>query len=230
MPWILEYFKENSIDNILFQQADPDPTKSLPLKFRRYELLTMRVQALNEFGAERVNYEIVSNQADDPADLRYSFIIHGDKNMVLAQSAFIYLKKGEPGQTDIDLDIDALMKYFGFELDLYCAADPCDNNEDPYSFRATAYLPCWPKRFRDTNFRYLVEKTIQQESPAHTHINIVWIGIAEMQRFETAYINWLLEMAQTEVPSYEKTNPLVDIINTIVPCGECEDDCSGRPT
>jgi hypothetical protein len=119
------------------------------------------------------------------------------------------------------------MDYCGFKLDFYCDANPCDNNEDPYSFRTTIVLPCWPKRLRDATFRNFVEKTIQTESPAHVHTRIVWIGIAEMQRFETAYSDWLLEQAQTEMPSYDKVNPLVDVLNTLQPCGTCNDDCSG---
>ena len=117
------------------------------------------------------------------------------------------------------------MRYFEFELDLYCEANPCDNNEDPYSLRATAILPCWPKRLRDPTFRNLVEKTIQTESPAHVHTRIVWLGIQEMQRFEKVYCEWLLEMSQTEMPSLEKTNPLVDVLNTLRPCEVCEDEC-----
>jgi hypothetical protein len=62
---------------------------------------------------------------------------------------------------------DALIKYLSFQLDLYCEEDPCDHNEDPYSFRTTIVLPCWVKRFRDKTFRNLVEKTIQNETPAH---------------------------------------------------------------
>lgn len=46
-----------------------------------------------------------------------------------------------------------------------------------------------------------------------------------MQRFEKVYNAWLLEMAQTEVPDYEIVNPLVDVINSLVPCGVCTDDC-----
>jgi hypothetical protein len=118
-----------------------------------------------------------------------------------------------------------LMHYFGFELDLYCQEDPCDNDEDPYSFRATIVIPCWPKRFRDPTFRGLVEKTIQTESPAHVHIRVMWIDILEMQRFEKVFKDWLKENSQTEMPDYGIVNPLVDVLNTLKPCGVCDDDC-----
>lgn len=234
MPWVLEYFRFNPATKLfdqsfLWQAVPLDESLPVALKFRRYEYLAQRVRDLQEFGSERINYEIVSNQETDPAKLKYGFIIHGDGKTVLAQSLFLFNKK-VPGQAgnipdDVEQEIENLMRYFEFKLDLYCEANPCDNNEDPYSLRATAILPCWPKRLRDATFRNLVEKTIQTESPAHVHTRIVWLGIQEMQRFEKVYCDWLLEMSQTEMPALEKTNPLVDVLNTLRPCGVCEDEC-----
>jgi len=238
MPWILEYLKlpVNAGDkSLLFQQAFADGSDPLPLKFRIYQSLTQRVRDLQEFASERMNYEIVSNleEQEDPANTKYSFIIHGSKNVVLVQSDFKYSKRtqkqideGVPGAADdIDNLIEELIRWFGFELDLYCEEDPCDNNEDPYSFRVTVVLPCWPKRLRDNTFRNLVEKTIQTEFPAHIHTRVVWVGLQEMQRFEEVYINWLEEMAQNEMPRYEIVNPLVDKLNSLQPC-TCDEDCS----
>ena len=235
MPWVLNYLKakkgSTKIDYpFLFQQVYTDATAPVEMKFRRYPQLTKRIQDLREFGSERINYEIVSNGAAVAADVKYGFIIHqGEGGAVLAQSLYEYNKKDpktkKPVEDDVEEAINALMRYFSFELDLYCEADPCDNNEDPYSLRATVVLPCWPKRFRNAGFRNLVEKTIQTESPAHVHIRVVWLDIAEMQRFEKVYGPWLQEMAQTEMPAYEKVNPLVEVLNTLRPCGSCEDDC-----
>jgi len=236
LPWVLEYIRRNSSTNawdqsFLFQEAFADGSAPVPLKFRRYENLAKRVKELQEYGSERINYTIVDNREEDPAKRRYSFIIHGDMGIVLAQSTFIFNKKSTADSApevtdDIEKEISALMRYFGYQLDLYCAADPCDNNEDPYSFRTTVVLPCWPRRLRDITFRNLVEKTLQTESPAHVHTRIVWVGISEMLRFEKVYYDWLQEMAQTEMPSHEKVNPLVEVLNTLKPCGICEDDCS----
>jgi hypothetical protein len=225
MPWVLEYFPYGSErkpeNSILFQKVSPDDAvRPERMKFRRYEYLAQRVRDLHEFGAERINYEIVSNMENDALKPRYGFIIHGNRHVVLAQSLYLFNTRD-----DVEHEIERFMRYFEFEFDLYCEANPCDNNEDPYSFRATAVLPCWPKRFRDPSFSNLVEKTIQSESPAHVHTRIVWLGIQEMQRFEKAYGEWLLEMSQTEMPSYAKTNPLVDVLNTLRPCGVCEEVC-----
>jgi hypothetical protein len=218
LPWVLEYMRNdtNHQQSILWQQVPIDGTAPTPLRFRGYEDIVKQVRDLQEFGSEHINYEIVSNQETLP---KYGFIIHGEKDVILAQSLFMNTT------TDIEEEIEKLTRYFGFELDWYGDANPCDNNEDPYSFRTTAVLPCWPKRFRDPTFRNLVEKTLQAESPAHVHTRIVWLGVQEMQHFETAYSAWLLEMSQTEMPSYEKTNLFVDVLNNLRPCGLCEDEC-----
>ncbi|SKC66342.1 hypothetical protein [Ohtaekwangia koreensis] len=241
MPWVLEYFRLNPASqkydqSILFQEVSlEEGEEPIPLKFRRYESLAKRVRDLQEYGSERISYEIVSNQQEEPGDLKYSFTIHGENDTVLAQSLFVFNKRtrqqienNESVPNDIEIEIQNLMRFFAFELDLYCEENPCDHNEDPYSFRATAILPCWPKRFRDPTFRALVEKTIQSEAPAHVHVKVIWIGTSEMQQFEKVYQQWLKEMALTEMPSYEYVNPLVEAINTLKPCGCCEDECSGE--
>jgi len=240
LPWVLEYMRLNPTkdnngtiidyrydESILFQETFPDQADPVLLKFKRYEALSDRVKDIQEFGTERVNYEIVSDESDSATGPKYAFKIKG-KGQVLAMSPFMFnkrLKGHSPVEDDIEIEIAALIKYFGFELDLYCKQNPCDHNEDPYSFRATALFPCWPKRFRDSTFRRLVEKTVQTESPSHVHINVVWIGFAEMLRFEKAFRRWLKEMARTELPTYEQVNPLVNQLNTVESCSDCEEGC-----
>ncbi|MBL0341294.1 MAG: hypothetical protein IPP71_10370 [Bacteroidetes bacterium] len=224
MPWVLEYFSQPvtaSAKSILYQQAFMDGTEPINLKFRRYESLVARIRDLQEHGSEEINYEIVSNEAEEATDILFSLIIRGDNRMALAHTDFIFKKKSEART-----EIRNLVDYFSFQLNLYCVEDSCDHNEDSYSFRATILLPCWPKRFRDLTFRNLVEKTIATESPAHVEIRIKWIGISEMNKFENAYFPWLKEMSQTEMPSYDIVNPLVHRINHIKSCGCCTDDCS----
>jgi hypothetical protein len=237
MPWVLEYFRYNAKTGkydqaILFRETFPDGRDPVFLKFRRYEALADRVRALIEYGSERINYEIISNEHDEPQKIKYSFIIHGEDRTVLAQSPFLFNKRtkkqiedGVKITDDIEEEITNMMRYFEFQMDLYCEANPCDNNEDPFSFRTTVVLPCWPKRLRDDTFRNLVEKTILAESPAHVHSKIYWIGIGEMKRFEKVYFDWLQEMALTEMPAFESVNPLIDKINKLLPCNCCEDEC-----
>ena len=239
--WVLEYVeyrKGSPLDgkSILFQAAFIETDKAPePLTFRTYELLTKRVKDLQEFGSEKANYKYVSNETAqvNKTNTRYSFIIYGDKGQQLAQSDYIFTWR-TPAQVaagiaadefDIDDAVDRLTQYFGFEMDLYCAENPCDNNEDPYSFRTTVVLPCWPKRLRDHTFRNFVEKTIQTEFPAHISTRVVWLGLTEMKAFEAVYYAWLKEISLNEIPKYGAVNPLVTKLNNLLPCGLCDDEC-----
>ncbi len=241
MPWILEYLGRNStkeyVRSILFKETFGNNTDPVFLKFRRYEALAKRIKDLYEYGSELVNYCIVDNSddVDDPTvtdSIKYSFKIHDRKKNVLAQSPYVFNKRtktqieaGDEITDDIDKEIEHLVAYFEFEIDLYCDPNPCDNKEDPFSFSCTVLLPCWPKRFRDPTFRNFVEKTIHAEIPAHIYAKVKWIGLEEMKKFEKVYFEWLREMASTEMPAYEFVNPLVDKLNDLVPCGCCHDDC-----
>lgn len=236
MPWILEYLDQDN-HSLLFQSVivkEDLTTSQVMLKFRRYNDLSQRIEDLVEYGSIETNYTIVSNGAENATDLKFSFIIHNEKGDVLAQSLFVYnkrtqkqIKDGTAVEYDIDEEITAWVEWFGTEMDWYCQANACDNNEDPFSFRTTVVLPCWPKRFRDATFKNLVENTIDAETPAHVHAKVIWLGMAEMKRFEEAYYNWLQELSVTEIPAYEKTNPVVDVLNTLLPCGTCKDECKG---
>ena len=77
-------------------------------------------------------------------------------------------------------------------------------------------------------FRALVEKTIEAETPAHIHTNVVWLGVEQMKKFESVYHNWLEELARTELPAYEYVNPLIETLNSLEPCGCCSDDCKHK--
>jgi hypothetical protein len=236
MPWVLQYVRSVPEDNVtqpgedlpakslLYQKVYLDGTNPMLLKFRKYEDMVQRIKDLYEFGSERINYQIV---ADNENPAKYGFIINGANGVVLAQSLYLFNKSTDtPDTFDIEKEIAVLMEYFGYRLYLYCNSYPCDASTDPYSFHTTVVLPCWPKRLRDPSFRNLVEKTIIAESPAHIITRVMWIGIEEMQRFEKAYSDWLIEMAQTEVPEYDVVNPLVDVLNSLVPCGVCADECT----
>ncbi len=237
MPWILEYFKFNEkkkdyTDSILFAETFPDEKDPVPLKFRYYKDAAQRAKDLQEFGSERKYYRLLSVDPEEGGRLKWAFAIYNNEGELLAQSPYVFFKRtakeiadNKAIDNDIEVEIAGLMLWFGYEMDWYCEADPCDNSEDPYSFRATIVLPCWPKRLRDATFQNLVAKTINAQSPTHVHINIIWLGITEMQRFEKAYYDWLDEMSKTEMPVYDKVNPLVQVLNTLRPCGVCEDDC-----
>lgn len=84
-------------------------------------------------------------------------------------------------RTDADLFLPV-----SFEEDCYC-----EGNEDAYSFRATCILPYWVGRFDNMDFRRFVERTIREEAPAHIFMKICWIDQTQMNKFQSAYKEWL---------------------------------------
>ena len=71
---------------------------------------------------------------------------------------------------------------------------PCSGAYDPYSFWISVILPYWPARFRDMNFRRLVERTLRLEAPAHVALKICWVNVFQMHEFEEAYRQWLEQL------------------------------------
>lgn len=81
----------------------------------------------------------------------------------------------------------------GDELLQVCLDENCRfcGEQDPYSFRVSVVLPYWPERFRNLNFRSLLERTMREEAPAHVQVKICWIGQRQMIELDAAYHAWL---------------------------------------
>ncbi|MCB9352575.1 MAG: hypothetical protein H6573_34585 [Lewinellaceae bacterium] len=90
---------------------------------------------------------------------------------------------------------------------------------DPYSFWATVVLPCWPKRFRDHNFREFFQELIRREAPAHIGINIQWVDPWQFCRFEEQYRRWLRLTSGREIcDSGDAFCSFVDCIKSLSCC------------
>jgi uncharacterized protein YegP (UPF0339 family) len=102
---------------------------------------------------------------------------------------------------------------------------------DPYSFWISVILPYWPTRFRDMNFRRLVERTLRLEAPAHIALKICWVNIYQMHEFEVAYRHWLEQLALESCQDAScdligSLNHLLDILshlNNVYPEGTLHD-------
>ena len=110
--------------------------------------------------------------------------------------------------------------------------------EDPYSFRASVILPYWPKRFNDIAFRNFFEKTLREETPAHIHLKICWIGNDQMAELEKRYRAWLEVKSVKDFDQAALTlrlNELLEILQqlkTIYPAAtlhDCEEDGGDNP-
>lgn len=68
---------------------------------------------------------------------------------------------------------------------------------DPYPFQLSIFLPGWTPRFRDAEFRVVVEQTLRRELPAHLFAWIYWVELEDgaipqvFIDFETTFRNWL---------------------------------------
>ena len=69
-------------------------------------------------------------------------------------------------------------------------AECCTGGHDPYSFVISVVLPSWPKRFRNLDFRRLVERKIREETPAHIYPRICWVDMADMAQLEKKLVAW----------------------------------------
>lgn len=123
---------------------------------------------------------------------------------------------------------DALLKV--------CLGEDCTacGDEDPYSFRVSVVLPYWPARFRNLNFRALLERTIREEAPAHVLVKVCWIGQLQMIEFDAAYRAWLTARAAatpnaTDVRNTSRT--LIEILErltTVYPAASLHDCDEGE--
>jgi hypothetical protein len=221
--------------------TEVSPVKILEHTFKDFDLASDFISSLREYGSELINYDIYKTKIG----VNYYFKIKDKNGKTLVESSCFksYLDKATskdkdkaiPGKrtecTDtvtgrgIVDEIAKLKEFLSNERDLYCCEESCNHNEDPYSFRVSFVLPCWPKRFRNKGFRKFVEKVIRAETPAHIQPKIFWLGINDMRDYEDAYFNWLVEISANDVPDIGISNKLINCVIDLKDCDEyCDDD------
>ncbi len=62
--------------------------------------------------------------------------------------------------------------------------------KDPYSLQLSFIFPNWPPRFQNTEFKQFVEKTVNEETPAHLTVYTQWLDKDTMTAFAAAYNDW----------------------------------------
>lgn len=144
--------------------------------FKTFEGVKEEFALMNDLRKNRSSIE-KRKSVDD----RYYFVILDEAGEVRA-SSHLY-----PGPVELDRAIKLLS---GGRI--------CSEFADPYTFRVSVILPSWAGRFRDINFRRMVEKTLRSEAPAHVFLRICWIDRDQMAEFECHYRCWLLELGKLE--------------------------------
>jgi hypothetical protein len=229
--WKVALLKITGINNPIFQAT-----------FKEYEQASAFISTLRNIGSELESFKVFKSDSEMPLDKYFFRLLDENKKLVIESDKcysaggidpvtkkrkFPDAEKSNPCST-VDAGINAwaeiqdVKKFLANEADLYCCEDPCDQNEDPYSFRVSFVLPCWPKRFRDKSFRRFVEQVIQSETPAHIHAKIYWLGVEQMRSYEEAWIEWLIETACNDVPDVALVN---DFIKQVKQLKNCDEHC-----
>ncbi|MBZ5522859.1 MAG: hypothetical protein LAP21_11530 [Acidobacteriia bacterium] len=62
--------------------------------------------------------------------------------------------------------------------------------DDFFSHRVSVFLPNWPARFQNSEFRLYAEQLIQENAPAHLAVAVFWLTVHEMTEFEKLHGDW----------------------------------------
>ncbi len=98
-----------------------------------------------------------------------------------------------------------------YELMQVCLDQECEfcGEEDPYTYRASVFLPYWPASFDNVYFRSYFENMIRTEAPAHVMLKVCWINNTQMRQLEVCYKNWVEALAvYTHVKSSQNATRL----------------------
>lgn len=105
----------------------------------------------------------------------------------------------------------------GDRLMQVCLPEDCQfcGEQDPYSFRLHVVLPYWPQRFQNLAFRRFAERLIREETPAHIHPRICWVGNEQMRDLDLAWRALLEATADPETPQADLSDALDTLIGVL---------------
>ena len=76
------------------------------------------------------------------------------------------------------------------------------------------FIPQWPARFQDENFKKFINKIISEFTPIHLKLNINYLTIDEMKNFENIYFYWLSMLQVSNGKDFQKTSfDLISLMN-----------------
>lgn len=205
----IKNIEDKSVWKLSFSEKDGGDVLIVKDDFIFYKDLTKRIKHLREVASDIEFYEIKKD-----SDGRFMFRII-DEEIVLAEGKVKQIER-----KDLEKTVEELIHFFSNEIPIGTIVN--DEKEldmtsylDPYSFNISVIIPNWCHRFKDPSFKYLLEKTIYFETPAHISPNIMWVNHQQMTRFESAYKLWLEEQANEEIPNTEILNNLIEVMNEI---------------
>ena len=100
--------------------------------------------------------------------------------------------------------IQLLVRYpNGFEID-----------ESIFDFKLNFFIPAWPARFQDDNFRIFLHKIILEYTPAHLKFDLHFLSIEEMAHFESLYFTWISLLQANNGTEFQKlSSEIIKFLN-----------------
>ena len=189
--WRFEYVDDD--DNVLFQSICCESRDNICILLDA-AILIGACPDNYRFDEESSRWQLINNCED--GEVIGNMMVEGEAALTKVQEYFKKLA-GNEGFHVVEhillrkrIEEDVFMPVQLNDTDEDCE-EACIEVRDPYSFRATVFLPAWPKRFQNIRFRRMVERTLRLEAPAHVYLKICWISHCDMLMFEKIYNEWL---------------------------------------
>jgi hypothetical protein len=86
--------------------------------------------------------------------------------------------------------------------------------ESFFDSQLSFFIPQWPARFQDENFKKFINKIISEFTPIHLKLNIKYLSIEEMKNFESIYFYWLSMLQVSNGKDFQKISfDLISLMN-----------------
>ena len=189
------------------------------LQNKQGDILQQQGKFESKAALEKVIVELME-LTNDKANYLYDSTTHtieviGTDNKVLAVSSSNYTTKADAekvikqfalefSQDCADAEGMLLIEHLllrprdkNYQLMQVCLDKDCDfcGEENPYSFRASVFLPYWTEQFNNMNFRTYFENIIRAEAPAHIMLKVCWLSNEQMRQLEIVYKHWINALA-----------------------------------
>ncbi|QJD96210.1 hypothetical protein HH214_10195 [Mucilaginibacter robiniae] len=116
-----------------------------------------------------------------------------------------------------ETDIDTALKHYnhltGLRVELLVKLKNMEIiAESFFDFQLTVLLPLWPARFQDDNFKSFVKELILLNVPANIKVNICWLSLQQMRKFENHFFEWKASYQQNNDKRYDLAEHLISLV------------------
>ncbi|HEX5433242.1 MAG TPA: hypothetical protein VFY05_03310 [Candidatus Angelobacter sp.] len=135
-----------------------------------------------QHGQDAVNYRIKTHGPG-----RHYFVLH-DNEKPIATGTTIFASEQETAAA-IERLME-VMRSLGREPDASRKLPQASVADDFYSNRVSVFLPNWPMRFQNNEFKLYAEQLLAENAPAHLAVECFWLSMHEIREFERLLREW----------------------------------------